>query len=164
MLRLLSMFGFVLFCFISIALAEMPDIGEDEIKAEVQRSFEGILDLWRDGKYNDLYERTIAGGKQSKESFIKTLSTSLRKPACCWEKMQDVKVKLGYDDTATIKAKLGFKDGGATEFSTREIKMSKDEGVWKVSMSDILSLAGASKKKGDKGQHKKRHRKNTAGT
>jgi len=54
---------------------------------EVLRDFEKILDLWRDGRYADLYERTT-GGKEGKERFAKMLASAPLKPSCCWEKMQ----------------------------------------------------------------------------
>jgi len=53
---------------------------------EVLRDFEKILDLWRDGRYADLYERT-AGGKEGKERFARSLSDLAvfsRKTAFSW--------------------------------------------------------------------------------
>ncbi|HEY6838257.1 MAG TPA: hypothetical protein VI389_05915, partial [Geobacteraceae bacterium] len=62
------------------------------------------------------------------------------------EKMQEVKVSLQGDSKATVRAKLGFEGGGTTEFKTRSFKLVKEEGVWRVSQQDILSLAEAAKK------------------
>ena len=49
-------------CAVCSAQGKVPYLGEEEIKSEVERSLGGILDLWRDGKYDDLYERTLVGG------------------------------------------------------------------------------------------------------
>ena len=59
---------------------------------EVRRDFETILDLWRDGRFAELYDRTYAAGSRSRESFLRKMSLADRRPACCWEKMQEVKV------------------------------------------------------------------------
>jgi hypothetical protein len=32
--------------------------------------------------------------------------------------------------------------GGSTEFQTRKFKLEKNDGIWKISTADILSLAG----------------------
>lgn len=113
---------------------------------EVLRDFEQILDLWRDGKYGDLFERT-AGGKGSKEQFIKRLASAPRKPACCWEKMQDARVSLKGERSATVRARLGFEGGVGTEFVTKGIKLKKEDNVWLISQSDLLTLANLSQKK-----------------
>ena len=127
--------------------AKTPYLSADELQSEVQRDFEKILDLWRDGRYADLYARTVAGGRESKERFAKKLADAPRKPVCCWEKMQEVKITVKDDATALVRAKLGFEGGGETEFVTRTFKLRKEEGVWQLSQADIFSLASAAKKK-----------------
>jgi hypothetical protein len=118
-----------------------------EVQAEPGRGFEEILDLWRDGKYDAVYERTIPSGKQSRESFVTKLSSAERKPACCWEKLQDVRVTEQDDRQATLHAKVGLEGkDGLTDFSTRQFKLRKKDGVWKAAASDILSLSGNRKK------------------
>lgn len=136
---------------------EVPVASSTNIEDEAKRGLEEVLDIWRDGKYDDLYERTFNNGRHSKESFIKIISSTSRKPACCWEKMQDVKVTVKNNDSVAIKAKLGLEAPGiGTEFSTKSYKLVKEDGVWKMSMSEILSLAGSSKKKASKAHHKKK--------
>ena len=114
---------------------------------EVLRDFEKILDLWRDGRYADLYERT-AGGKEGKERFAKTLAAAPLKPACCWEKMQEARVSLKSDRSATVHARLGL-DGNVsgTEFVTKGVKLKREDNVWVISQKDLFSLANLSKKK-----------------
>lgn len=128
------------------AFAKNAYVSSVEIQAEVQRSFGEILDLWRDGRHGELYDRTIAGGKGSKEQFTKKLSAASRKPACCWEKMQEVKVQVKNDNSATLRAKVGLEGTQGTEYVTRSFKLQKDDGIWCISQTDILSLAGEGKK------------------
>lgn len=155
MKRTLALF-LVLFSLVvaTSAGAKTPYLPASELSAEVQRDFEKILDLWRDGKYADLYERTIAGGRESKEHFAKKLADAPHKPVCCWEKMQEVKVTVKDDATAQVRAKLGFEGGGDTVFVTRTFKLHKEDGVWQLSRTDIFSLANGEKKK--KGKHEKK--------
>ena len=114
---------------------------------EVLRDFEQILDLWRDGKYEQLFEHT-AEGRDSKELFAKKLASAPRRPACCWEKMQEVRISLTGERTALVRARLGFEGNvSGTEFVTRGIKLKKENGTWIISQSDLFSLADFSRKR-----------------
>ena len=114
---------------------------------DVLRDFEHILDLWRDGKYGELFERT-SGGKESVDQFTKRLASAPRKPACCWEKMQNAKVSLKSDRAASVRARLGFEGGvSGTEFVTKSIKLRKEDGLWIISQADLFSIANLSKKR-----------------
>lgn len=107
-----------------------------------------ILDLWRNGDYEELWLRTKSKSGQSKESFVGRLESAGRRPACCWEKLQDVTVTAVDDRKATVQAKVGLEGNGlSTEFVTKRFKMVNENGFWKMSMSDILSLAENGKKK-----------------
>ena len=130
------------------AMGKTPYMTSEELQSESRRGFEEILDLWRDGRFEELYNRTMAGGRTSKEQFAKKLASAERKPACCWEKMQEVKVSVKNDSTVTLRAKVGFEGGQAgTDYTTRSFRLQKEDGVWCISQSDILSLAGAAGKK-----------------
>jgi hypothetical protein len=114
---------------------------------EVLRDFERILDLWRDGRYDELFERT-ATSRESREQFAKRLASAPRKPACCWEKMQDARVSLKTDSSAVVKARLGFDESlPGTRFVTKGVKMKKEDGVWMISQADLFTLANLSKKR-----------------
>ena len=115
---------------------------------EVLRDFEQILDLWRDGRYAELYEHTF-GGKEGKETFAKRLEAAPRKPACCWEKMQDARVTLKSGRAATVHAKLGFEGNvSGTEFVTKPVKLKREAGsAWLISESELFSLAQLGKKR-----------------
>ncbi|ACH40543.1 hypothetical protein Gbem_3551 [Citrifermentans bemidjiense Bem] len=114
---------------------------------EVLGDFEKILDLWRDGSYDELYRRTT-GGRESKETFARKLSAAPRRPACCWEKMQDVEVSSKGEGKAVVRARLGFEGSvPGTQFVTKSIKLQKEGSVWAISQSDLLSLADYSKKR-----------------
>ncbi len=131
----------------SPVLAKTAYVADADLEAEARQGFEQILDLWRDGKYGELYERTIKGAKETRERFIARLDEAPLKPACCWEKMQDVRVTVKKDNEVTLHARIGLEGGVANESKTRSFKLVKEDGVWKASQADILSLSGAAKKK-----------------
>ena len=118
----------------------------DELKSEAERAFGQALDLWRDGQFAQLYERT-KGGRETREAFARRLVAAPLKPACCWEKMQEVSVRLDGDSIAIVKAKLGFEGRGDTEYQTGSFRLVREDDVWLLSRSDIFSLAGSRKGK-----------------
>lgn len=156
MKRVFTIFAILLAVVLTAPLwgAEVPDDGG--IKAEVTVSFERILDLWREGNYSALYDRTLVSGKDTKESFARKMSAAVRKPSCCWEKMQDVSVMVKSSKSAVIKAKIGLDAPGETEYKTKSFKMNKEFGEWRMSRADILSLAEAKKSKKSR-KHKVRY-------
>jgi len=122
---------------------QAPTGGEQE----VLRDFEKILDLWRDGRFADLYERTT-GGRTGKESFAKKMAAAPRKPACCWEKMQEARVTFKGARDATVHARLGFEGSvPGTEFVTKGIKLKRDDGAWVILQADLFALAELTKKR-----------------
>ena len=121
-------------------------LADERLQAEVQRGFEKILDFWRDGRYEELYDRTY-GGSESRERFGEKMSSAPRRPACCWEKMQEVKVNVSREGRATLRARIGLEGAGNGESVTRSFRLLFEEGEWKASRQDILSLAAASKRK-----------------
>lgn len=134
------------FCASGIARGSSAYQSDDELAAEVQRGFEELLDLWRDGRYADLYDRTT-GGTMTRENFARKLAGSATRPACCWEKMQEVKVRVSGSGNASVRVKLGFEVLNGTDFRTKSFKLVKEDGVWRISQSEILALAGATKRK-----------------
>jgi hypothetical protein len=124
-----------------------PPVNATVTEQEVLRDFEKILDLWRDGKYNDLFERT-GTGRESREHFAKKLESAPRKPACCWEKMQEARVSVKSEREAMVRARLGFEGSiPGTDYVTKAIKMKKEDGVWLISQSDLFNLAAVTKKR-----------------
>ncbi|MCM0083976.1 hypothetical protein L4X63_20550 [Geomonas sp. Red32] len=113
---------------------------------EILRDFEAILDLWRDGRYNELFERT-ALNRQSREEFGKTMASAPRRPTCCWDKMQDARVTVTNNRAAMVRARLGFdRSVPGTEYVTKGVKLKKEGDVWVISQSELYSLANLRKR------------------
>ena len=144
----------MLFVTAGSALGKAPHQGEEEMKAAVERSLGQILDLWRDGRYEELYERTLAGGSQSREAFMARLSSATYRPACCWEKLREVRVIMKSEDQAIIRAKIGLEGGTGSSATTRDLKLTREDGAWRIARGDLLALAGAAKKKASRSKKK----------
>jgi hypothetical protein len=112
------------------------------VKAEARRGFEGILDLWRAWDYDALYAHVVPAAGSDLWHFVDQLNHSGRRPACCWEKIQDVTVVYLDDSSVLLTAKLGIEvEGFGTRFVTRTFRLVKEAGVWRLPETDVLSLA-----------------------
>ena len=101
-----------------------------------------ILNLWRDGEFSALYLRTIPMQGKGRGYFVERLLYASRRPACCWEQLQDVTVTYLDEQRVSLTAKLGMEvEGVGTRFVSRSFYLVKEAGVWKVPMVDILDLA-----------------------
>ncbi len=115
---------------------------QQQICNEARRGFEEILDLWRAWSTDELYDRVVPSAGSDRWDFVDQLNHSARRPACCWEKMQDVSVVYYDDNTVLLTAKLGIDvEGVGTRFVTRTFRLVRENGVWKIPETDIISLA-----------------------
>lgn len=114
----------------------------EQVKGEAKRGFEEILDLWRDRSYDALYERILPAAGSDKRYFVEQLNHSARRPACCWEKIQDVSLVCLDDNAVLLTARLGIEvEGFGTRFVTRSVRLVREQGVWKVAEAEIVALA-----------------------
>jgi hypothetical protein len=127
----------------ALPAAARESANDAEVRQEVLRGFEEILDLWRDGNYGALYDRT--SGSETRETFASRLRNAPLKPACCWEKMQGATATVKGASSATVKATLGFDGPGNTGYKTKSFKLRKEGEFWQISRSELLALAEARK-------------------
>jgi hypothetical protein len=114
----------------------------EQVKAEARRGFEEILDLWRGESYEALYYRLVHSSRGDFSTFADQMNHSGRKPACCWEKLQNVSMTYVDGNRVEISARLGIEvEGMGTRFVTRTFSLVKENGAWKLPESDIISLA-----------------------
>ena len=107
-----------------------------------RQGFEQILDLWRAENYEGLYMRLTHPPEQGWDYFAGRIVYASRIPACCWEKLQEVKLTIIGKDRVTINAKVGMEvEGVGTRFVTRDFVMQRSDGIWKLPMRDILDLS-----------------------
>ena len=119
-----------------------------ETESLLEKSMSDTLDIWREGRYEQLFEQLAHRGKTSRETFVKKMRGSTTRPVCCWQKMEHFKVLNEKRTEATVYVKIGLEGApGVTESTTREFKLTHQEGVWKMQLADVLSIAGVTSKK-----------------
>lgn len=115
----------------------------------LEQSMSDTLDLWREGRYEQLYEHLAHRGKTSKEQFVRKMRETSIRPACCFQKLENFKVLNEKRTEATVYARVGLEGTpSVSESSTREFKLTHEENIWKMQLSDIYALSGGSAKKG----------------
>ena len=120
-----------------------------ETESILEKSMSDTLDTWRDGRYEQLFEQLAHRGKTSRETFVKKMRDSTTHPACCWQKMEHFKILNEKRTEATVYVKVGLEGSPDTAGSTtREFKLTHQEGVWKMQLADVFSIAGVTGKKG----------------
>lgn len=114
----------------------------------LEQSMSETLDLWRAGRYEQLFDRLAHRGRTSREAFVKKMADSAVRPACCWQKLENFKVLHEKQTEATVYATLGLEGTMiSSDSSTREFKLTHEEGLWKMQLADVLSIAGVNGKK-----------------
>ena len=130
----------------------------EEDVSSLEKSMSNTLDTWRDARYEELFDQLAHRGKTSREAFVKIMGETTVRPACCWQKMEHFKVINEKSTETTVYVKIGLEGTPASPRSiTREFKLTYQEGVWKMRMADIFSIAGVTvtKRSGTK-RHKKK--------
>ncbi|MBI3752504.1 MAG: hypothetical protein HY266_00415 [Deltaproteobacteria bacterium] len=117
---------------------------------EVESVFHQMVDLWYDQKFDELYERFSyrEKGAVSKKKFIARMTREKKRLACCWQKVQNVKIKkielahkLSSSGKAVVSARLGFEEQSNVEFVNAELPFYLKDETWVIKMKDILSTA-----------------------
>ncbi len=117
----------------------------------LEKNMSDTLDTWREGRFEQLFDQLAHRGKTSRESFVKKMQGSTTRPACCWQKMENFKILTEKQAEATVYVKIGLEGAPNSDASTtREFKLSQMDGVWKMQLADVLSIAGVTGKKGRK--------------
>lgn len=120
----------------------------------LEQSMSDTLDLWREGRYEQLFERLAHRGKTSREQFVSRMRDTTIRPACCFQKLENFRVLNEKRTEATVYARIGLEGTpNAAESATREFKLTHEENVWKMQLADVLSISGAGGKKKKHSSH-----------
>jgi hypothetical protein len=123
---------------------EKETININKIEADVIDSVKTIVSLWKDGKYNVLYDHGDQKSRMavSREEFEHRMTKKGIRLASSWETIRDIQVEVKSPTLAYATVKIGFKPtrGGETKFRTEIYRMSFENGMWKISLSKILSV------------------------
>lgn len=142
----MSRLFFLLFLVITLAFTSI--CGAEQRNDPREQSLSDALDLWREGRFEQLYDSLSHRSGMTRERFVESMKDAEIKPACCFNKLNNFRLINEKKTTAKIFAKLGMEGGpGIDESQSREFTLSHEEGRWKMKLADIKSLAGLKKKK-----------------
>lgn len=126
-------------CFMS-APKLLAGQADDEIAA--RQGLEEILDLWRGEEFELLSLRVSYSAGISRRFFLERMAYASRVPACCWEKLQDVKMVWLGDGRVSFNARIGLEaEGFGVRFEMHTFHLVREGGVWSVPAGEILTLA-----------------------
>jgi hypothetical protein len=138
----------VSFLLLTFLLEPVKTASAESTPGALEQSMSDTLDLWREGRYEQLYEQLAHRGKTSREQFVKRMRNTTVRPACCFQKLENFKVLNEKRTEATVYAKVGLEGTpNVAESSTREFKLTHEEYIWKMQLADVLALSGATAKK-----------------
>jgi hypothetical protein len=126
-----------------IAGKEKETINRNKIEGDVIESVKTILSLWKDGKYDLLYDHGDQKSRLAvnKEDFERRMTKKGIGLASSWETLRDIKVDVKSATLAYATVRIGFKStrGGETKFRTETYQMPFQKGMWKINLTKILN-------------------------
>lgn len=131
----------ILLCCVSVAAADQRNDPREQALSDT-------LDLWREGRFEQLYDALSHRNSMTRERFVLLLKDASVRPACCHNKLNNFKLINEKVTTAKVFARLGMEGTVGTDSSqSREFTLDHEEGRWKMRLTDIKALAGHKKKK-----------------
>jgi Domain of unknown function (DUF4124) len=126
----------------NVSVKEKGNINKSRIEGEVVESVKGVLSLWKDGKYNELYDHGDQKSRRaiSREDFEHRMRKKGIELASSWETLRDIQVDVESATLAYATVKIGFKPkrGGETIFRTETYRLPFEKGMWRISLQKIL--------------------------
>ena len=121
---------------------EKERVNVRRIESDVTDAFKNIISLWKDNKFDDLYD---CGDRKShtnmaREDFRKRMEKKSRELATSWETVRDVKVDVKNATLAYVTARIGYrpKQGGETHTRTETYEMKFETGTWRINLMKVL--------------------------
>jgi hypothetical protein len=125
-----------------VAVKEKEKVDKNRIEGDVIESVKTVLSLWKDGKYNALYD---CGDQKSRrtirrEDFEHRMRKKAIGLASSWETLRDIQVAVESSILAYATVRIGFKPkkGGETIFRTETYRLPFEKGMWRISLQKIL--------------------------
>lgn len=113
-----------------------------KIESDATEAFDRIFHLWKDGKFEDLYEYGYRRSQTSisKEDFVIKMKNKFYELASSWETIRDLEAEVASLKLVYVKAKVGYKKkgGGDTKFLTGTYRVEFEGDQWRIDLSKIL--------------------------
>jgi uncharacterized protein (DUF4415 family) len=122
---------------------QKQSVNLNKIESDVMDVFRTIISLWKDGKYDALYEYGDRKSRTTvnKEDFGHRMANKKLELALSWETVNDIKIDIQSPVLVYTRAKIGYKvkRGGETRFRTETYQMRFESGAWKINLLKILN-------------------------
>lgn len=134
---------FLMIC--SLLLCAVP-VMADQRNDPREQALSDTLDLWREGRYEQLYDSLSRRSGMTRERFVHAMRDTTPRPACCFTKLRDFRLIEERRTTAKVFARIGMEGGsGVDSTKSREFTLDHEEQRWKVRLSDLKALSGLTK-------------------
>jgi hypothetical protein len=125
-----------------LEVKEKEKINKNRIEGDVIESVKTVLSLWKNGKYDLLYDHGDQKSRRAinREDFDLRMRKKGVRLASSWETLRDIQVDVESATLAYATVRIGYKPvrGGETKFRTETYPMSFEKGMWKINLGKIL--------------------------
>ena len=113
------------------------------IGSSAREALKEVISLWKDGKYEELYEYGYRTNQVSlsKENFIRRMKNKSWELSTAWEAVRDVEADVVSPRSVYVRARLGFrkKTADETRFVTETFQMTMEGDRWRTGLYKIIS-------------------------
>jgi hypothetical protein len=113
------------------------------IRSSAEEALKEVFSLWKDGKYEELYEYGYLTNQVSlsKKNFIRRMKNKSWELSTTWETIRDVEADVVSPRSVYVRAKIGFrkKAGNETRFVTETFQLTMEGDRWRTGLYKIIS-------------------------
>ena len=121
---------------------EVQQVNKRKIESDAAEGLKTIVSLWKDEKYEALYEYGTDKNKVAiaKENFVRKMKKKTWGLGSSWETIQDIEPKFKSPTLVYVTARIGHKpkQGGNIKILTETYQMTLKDGIWKTDLSKIM--------------------------
>jgi hypothetical protein len=128
----------------SIAFSEgLTPTEKKKIESDATGAFDMTFRLWKDRKYEELYEygSRRSHASISKENFVTKMRNKSYELASSWETIRDIEAEVASRKLVYVRAKVGYRTkrgAGDTKFRTETYRIQFEGDRWRIDLSKIL--------------------------
>jgi hypothetical protein len=141
--RLIMVLVFFLFVPLPSYSQKLTHEQKQRIESDAVHTFQSIVSLWKDGKFERLYDYGYLNNQKalSKEDFTRRMKNKFYQLALSWETIRDIDAEVISPRRVYVRAKIGFKDkrGGDTKFKNESFEMVFEGDEWRISLFEIIA-------------------------
>ncbi|RPJ05683.1 MAG: DUF4124 domain-containing protein [Deltaproteobacteria bacterium] len=122
---------------------EKTQVNRNKIESDAAETLRMIVSLWKDEKYEALYEYGTDKNRasMSREKFVQRMKRKVWGLASSWETLRDIDAEFKSPTLVYVTARIGHKPklGATVKIQTETYPMKLERGLWKIDLSKILN-------------------------